>query len=192
MDLERLNPPVFQMWKLRKDLGDEDYFQPSTRSDISEIERMIGHTLPSDYVEFLLEYSTVGAVPSIGANHFPIEVANKKAITYDFSLVPWAKLTIGAIKAFQQPHQDFKGIRGRLPSEVLPLTCDNNATLLIDLREAGFGNILYIRSVRKQVFGTGTYGWNHIWFVASTFTDFLRELGTEGELKARYPGRRVI
>ncbi len=192
MDLENLNPAVFEMWKRRAESGDKDYFQPSTQEDVADIEAMVGHKLPDDYVEFLIRYSTVGAIPSIAANYFPIAVNEKRAITSDFSLVPWARLTIGAIKAYQQPHPDYKGIRGRLPDEVLPLTSDNNKTLLIDLRQTSFGNVLYIRHVRNQVFGTGTYGWNHMWYVAPTFTDFLQELGTEEELKLRYPNRKVI
>lgn len=191
MDLQTLNPKVFQMWEKQKDAG-PTYFQPSTQEDIAEIERLVGTRIPDDYREFLLEYSTVIGVHAIGAYFFPCRFERKSAIVGNFSLVPWAKLTIAAYRAYCDPHPDFQGVRQRLPKELLPLTRDNNATLLIDLRPDSFGYVHFLPVVRKKVFGSSGYGWDNVGYVAPSFTDFIRELGTEDELKARYPGWKVI
>ncbi|MDP9757221.1 MULTISPECIES: hypothetical protein [Agrobacterium] len=51
MDLESLNPQVFKMWELQKN-GGPDFFQPSTREDIDEIELLVERPIPEDYRVF--------------------------------------------------------------------------------------------------------------------------------------------
>ena len=191
MDLQSLNPKVFQMWNMQKDAGSV-YFQPSTPKDIAEMERLVETRIPDDYREFLLEYSSVIGAHAIGAYFFPCRFRKKPAIVGNFSLVPWAKLTINAIRAYCNPHPAFEGVRPRVSRELLPLTRDNNATLLIDLRPDSFGHVHFLPVVKKKVFGSAGYGWDDVGYVAPSFTDFIRELETEEELKARYPGWKVI
>jgi len=191
MDLQNLNPKIFQMWDMQKDAGPA-YFQPSTEEDIAEIERLVEARIPDDYREFLLEYSTVIGAYTIGAYFFPCRFRRKSVIVGSFSLVPWAKLTINAIRAYCNPHPAFEGVRPRISRELLPLTRDNNATLLIDLRTDSFGHVHFMLSVKKKVFGSAGYGWDDVGYDAPSFTDFLKELGTEEELKTRYPRWKVI
>ena len=75
---------------------------------------------------------------------------------------------------------------------MLPLSRDNNETLLIDLRRDSFGQVHFLPIVKKQVFGSAGYSWEDVGYVAPIFTDFIKELGTEQELKARYPGWEVL
>jgi hypothetical protein len=128
VDLEALNPNVHQMW-LEQKMAGPDYFQPSTEEDIAEIEREVAAPLPSDYKEFLIEYSTVIAAPVIGAYFFKVEYNDKRSIECDFTLVPWARLTLGAVRVLHKPHRTTAGIGPRVPKELLPLTYDNESTL---------------------------------------------------------------
>jgi len=187
MDLKALNPKAFQMWEMRK-AGGPAYFQPSSDEDISEIEDLVDSELPEDYKTFLSEYSTLGVVPTIGAYHFPCRFKDRSVIAGAFALVPWAKLTISAIKVLHNPHRGMEGVGPRVPKDLLPLTYDNQATLLIDLRSDSFGHIHFLPVIKKRTFGTRGYGWDNIGHVAPSFTDFLKELGTEDELRSRYPG----
>jgi hypothetical protein len=189
MNLEDLNPKVYAMWKIRKDLG-PDYFQPSSIEDIKEIEKEVQSSIPDDYKEFLLEYSTVGGVPKIGAYYFKCVYKDGPVIDLDHTLVPWAKLTLTAIKSLHNPHQNFERIGARIPREILPLTRDNECSILIDLRTDSFGQILYMPKIKRQTFGTPGYGWDDIGFVANSFTEFLAGLDTEKDLVAKY-GLRV-
>ena len=192
MDLQTLNPTVFQMWEIRK-AGGPDYFQESSEADIAALEEIMGKSLPEDYKEFLRKYSTIGIVPSIGAGFFPCNFPKRNEIRIHFTPVLDAKSTLGVVRRFCYPHPDFQGVSPRVSPDLLPLTGDNNAAVLIDLRPEGFGNVLYLPYVRKQVFGKhANYGWNNVGYVAPSFTDFIRELGTEDELKARYPDRKVF
>ncbi len=191
MDLQALNPKVFEMWSEQKALGSA-YFQPSTTEEISEIERLMGTDIPGDYREFLEKYSTVIGADSIGAYFFPCRFKDKSVIAGNFSLVPWAKLTIAAIKALHNPHPSFEGVGPRVPKELIPLTRDNNATLLIDLRPDSFGHVHFLPVIKKKTFGAPGYTWDNIGYVAPSFTDFIKELGTEEELKERYAGWKVI
>ena len=189
MDLESLNPQVFKMWELQRN-GGPDFFQPSTREDIEEIELLVERPIPEGYRDFLLKYSAIGGSIEVGAYFFPCNFQKRSVIAGNLSLVPWAKMTISAIRAYCNPHPDFEGVKPRISRELLPLTRDNYSTLLIDLRPESFGNVLYLPYVRKQVFGKHpNYGWGNVGYVAPSFTDFIRELGTEAELKARYPHR---
>ncbi|PYE22703.1 SMI1/KNR4 family protein SUKH-1 [Rhizobium sp. PP-CC-3A-592] len=192
MDLESLNPKVFKMWESQRN-GGPDFFQPSTKEDIEQIERLVETRIPEDYREFLLQYYAIGGSINVGAYFFPCSFKKKSVIMGDISLVPWAKLTISAIRAYCNPHPAYEGVKPRISRELLPLTRDNSSTLLIDLRPESFGNVLYLPYVRKQVFGKhANYGWENVGYVAPSFTDFIRELGTEDEIKARYPDRKVV
>ncbi|MBS7696220.1 MULTISPECIES: SMI1/KNR4 family protein [unclassified Chelatococcus] len=192
MDLQTLNPKVFAMWELRR-AGGPVYFQESSEEDVAALEEIMGRSLPEDYKEFLLKYSTIGIVQSIGAGYFPCKFPKRNEIHMHFTPVLDAKLTFGVVRRFCYPHPDFQGVSPRVSRDLLPLTGDNQSAVLIDLRPESFGNVLYLPYVRKQVFGKhANYGWNNVGYVAPSFTDFLRELGTEEELKARYPGWKVI
>lgn len=191
MNLKTLNPKAYEMWKVRRDAG-PDYFQESSESDILELERIAGVSLPKDYKDFLRKYSTLGAVPKIGANYFPCEFPGKKVISYTFTLVPWAATTIGIAKRFYSPDKFRRNVGPRIPRELLPLTNDSYATMLIDLRPETYGHIHFLPEIKHQTFGTPGYGWENIGYVAPSFTDFIKELGTEEELKARYPGWKVM
>lgn len=192
MDLQALNPKVFAMWELRR-AGGPAYLQESSETDIAALEDIIGKTLPDDYKEFLRKYSSIGVVPSIGAGYFPCRFPKRNEIRVHFTPVLNAKLTLGVVRRFCYPHPDFQGVSPRVSRDLLPLTGDNNSAVLIDLRADSFGNVLYLPYVRKQVFGKhANYGWDNVGYVAPSFTDFIRELGTEEELKARYPGWKVV
>ena len=191
MDLEKLNSKVYEMWKVRREAG-PDYFQPSSDEEILEIEKISGASFPEDYKDFLRNYSTIGAVPRIGANYFPCDFPEKKAICYTFTIVPWAALTIQDAESLYNADRFRDNVGPRVPKELLPLTSDSYATILIDLRPETYGNIHFINEIEHQTFGTPGYGWNNIGYVAPNFTAFIKELGTEEELKARYPGRDII
>jgi hypothetical protein len=184
MNLEVLNPKVYDMWKTREGLG-SDYFQPSTERDIEAIKKEISSDVPGDYEEFLFEYSPIG-VQKIGAYYFKCDYNDGSVIEFDHTLVPWAKLTLAAIKSLHNPHQHFEGIGARIPRELLPLTRDNECTILIDLRPDTFGQILYVPKIKRQTFGTLGYGWDDIGLVANSFTEFLAGLDTEKNLVAKY------
>jgi len=66
MNLEELNPKVYEMWSSQKDLG-IDYFQESKEEEIKSVEYEIGAILPDDYKEFLKKYSTVVGSMDVGA-----------------------------------------------------------------------------------------------------------------------------
>ncbi|WP_083572147.1 SMI1/KNR4 family protein [Sinorhizobium americanum] len=185
MDLKGLNSKVYDMWKIREELG-PDYFQPSTQEDIAAIKSELGADIPDDYQEFLIEYSTVGGVPKIGAYYFKCAYKSGPVITFNHTLVPWAKLTLTAIRALHYPHRHLEGIGARIPRELLPLSRDNECTILIDLRPATVGQILYIPQIKRQTFGTSGYGWDNIGYVADSFTAFLGALDTEKNLVAKY------
>ena len=185
MNLQDLNPKVYEMWRLRKE-GGPYYYSPSTAQDVEAIEAEVKTGLPDDYKEFLLEYSTVGVVPKIGANYFKCVYPDETVITFDFSLVPSAPSTLSAIRALHNPHPHFEDVGVRIPEVLLPLALDPGGTLMIDLRQEGFGNILYIGEVKKKTFGTDGYGWNNVGFVSDTFTDFIRDLDTKEVQKKKY------
>lgn len=191
MDLQSLNPKVFEMWKLRRS-GGPNYFQESPEEDIAELERLAGQNLPEDYKDFLRTYSTVGAVPKIGANYFPCEFPKKKVISYTFTLVPWAASTARSCKRLNTPDRFRENVGPRVPKELFPLTYDDYNTLLIDLRPDSYGHMLFLPEIKHKTFGTPGYGWDNIGYVAPSFSGFIEELGTEEELKARYPGRNIF
>lgn len=191
MDLQTLNPKVFQMWEMRK-AGGPAYFQESSEEDIAELESIAGQALPEDYKDFLRTYSTVGTVPKIGANYFPCEFPRKTVIGYTFTLVPWAASTASACRHLYAPDRFRDNVGPRVPRDVFPFTYDSYNTFLIDLRPDSYGHMLFLPKIMHKTFGTPGYGWDNVGYVAPSFTDFLRELGTEDELKARYPGRKVF
>ncbi|GGE96852.1 hypothetical protein [Sphingomonas prati] len=55
---------------------------------------------------------------------------------------------------------------------------------MLDLRAATYGQVLFLDEIKVQNFGTPGYDWDNVGWVAKTYTDFLRGLGTKEELVA--------
>ncbi|GHC69462.1 SMI1/KNR4 family protein [Limoniibacter endophyticus] len=185
MDLKAINPKLYDMWIAQKKLG-PGYFEESTDEDIKALEGEVKAELPQDYKEFLKEYSTVLARIGDGANYFTMTYQGKDVITWDATLIPWAKLTLLATRTLRKTMATDSTVGPRIPAGLVPLTIDNQSTLLIDIRDDEFGKVWYLPKIKRQTFGTNAYDWNDIGFVASSFTTFLSELDTKEELVAKY------
>lgn len=85
MDLESLNPQVFKMWELQRN-GGPDFFQPSTREDIEEIELLVERPIPERYRDFLLKYSAIGGSIEVGA-YFSRVISRKGRLS--LGTYPW-------------------------------------------------------------------------------------------------------
>lgn len=190
LDLKALNPKLYDMWQEQKKLG-EDYFQDSTAEDIGNLEAAVGASLPADYKQFLEGYSTVIA-SDIGASYFTMRYRDEYLISWNATLIPWAKLTLLAIHSLCRPMASSPDVGPRVPEGLVPLTIDNRQTLLIDVRPDHYGAIWYMPEIKRQTFGTETYNWRDIGFVASSFTEFLRGLDTKQALEAKYPTFKVL
>ncbi|MCX2698450.1 SMI1/KNR4 family protein [Ochrobactrum chromiisoli] len=191
MDLKELNPKLYEAWVAQKKLG-PDFFQESTDEDIEAIEAEVKAELPQDYKKFLRKYSSILTNRQIGANYFTMKFQDADVIAMDSTLIPWAQLTLKATRRLGRTMTTDPDIGPRVPAGVVPLTIDNQSTLLIDVRSDHFGTIWYLPEIKRQTFGTDTYNWKDIGFVASSFTEFLRELDTEEALKAKHPTFKVL
>ncbi|TCN33794.1 SMI1/KNR4 family protein [Sinorhizobium americanum] len=185
MNLEELNPKVYEMWRSQKELG-SDFFQESKEEEIKAIEDEIGESLPEDYKDFLRKYSTVLGSMDVGAYYFKVDYKEKSFIAYLFTLVPWANLTLLAARTLRRQHIVDSKIGARVPDGLVPLTMDNQTTVLIDVRPETYGKVWYIDKIKRQTFGTPGYSWENIGFVANSFTEFLAGLDTEKNLVAKY------
>ncbi|WP_182418673.1 SMI1/KNR4 family protein [Bartonella sp. HY038] len=185
MNLEAINPIVYGAYLQRKAAGPR-FYEPSTREQLQEIEHMVDSRLPDDFVEFMLEYSTVAPTPKNNCGWFKVDYLDGAKLQVNLSLVQWAKLIIRATEWYQNPSPYNDEIGPRLPKTLLPLSRDDNASLLIDLRPKTFGNILYHPDLSVWTFGTSMNDWDTIGYVAPNFTDMLKELNSEEVIKERY------
>lgn len=190
MDLKVLSPKLYEMWCQQKELG-EDYFQESTDEDIEDLEIEINASLPVEYKEFLKAYSTVIG-SDIGTSYFTMRYRDENVISWNATLIPWAKLTLLAVRSLCRPMVSSPDVGPRVPEGLVPLTIDNRQTLLIDVRPDHFGAIWYLPEIKRQTFGTDSYNWNDIGFVASSLTEFLRGLDTKEALKAKHPTFNIL
>jgi len=185
MDLASLNPKLHAAQRYVID-NYPDYVETTTKADIKSVEKFIGQELPKDMTSYLLEYGEVTANPDHDVTYFKCDFKSGSIITSSGALVSpaskWKYYTGLNRKAV------FRGdtiVNARIPDNTLAFN-HSNSTLLMDYRDETFGNILYIRKVKRQDFGTLGYDWDDVGFVAENFTEFLRGLGTKKDLKKQH------
>ncbi|TWF52217.1 SMI1/KNR4 family protein [Neorhizobium alkalisoli] len=185
-DLKAVNPGLFENWLLIKDAPPEFHERPDPAA-VQELEVLAGGRLPQDYKDFLLEYGDISGSVETGVRYFHCQYPGKEAIDADFGLVSGARHTIKSTKILSKPHKTLENVGPRIPERMIATNIDNYRTFLIDLRDESFGQIYFIRDLKKKTFGTSGYGWDEVALVGKTFTDFLSGVGTKEDLKARYP-----
>ncbi|MBP0617768.1 SMI1/KNR4 family protein [Jiella mangrovi] len=186
MDLKSINPYVYAMWDEYRTLG-PDYYQETSPKTLAEIEAEAGAKLPEDYKEFALEYSCFDAIPRAGTDLFYCAFPNQAMIMYTSCLTPHGASILQSMRSLRRPHPVEPDVTLRLPDGVVPFNAGRgHSTIMLDLRPATHGQVLFLDEIKVQNFGTPGYDWDNVGWVAKTYTDFLRGLGTEEELVARY------
>ncbi|CAI3926680.1 unnamed protein product [Commensalibacter communis] len=185
MDLQAINPIVYNAWLQRKN-GGSRYYTPSTIEQLQQIEDRVGCHLPADFTEFMLKYSCVAPTPKNKCSCFKVDYVTGAKLGMIWGLVDCAKSIIDATAFYHETSPYNDEIGPRLPKSLLPLTRSEEAALLIDLRPESFGNILYHPDLTYYTFGTDLNDWWRVGYVAPTFTDMLKELNTEEVICQRY------
>ena len=186
MNLKSLNPKLFEMLEWHKNMPNST-FVPSAKEDIEALNTYAGGKLPQDMITFFKKYWMVKMIPKYWVNHFKCDYNNQSVITYSLKLIPNARDILYATKqAKQGPHYDPE-IGARVPEGFLSTEyARGNTSFLFDLRDETSGHIYYLNHLKHQTFDTPGYDWNNIGFVAENFTEFLKGLGTEEDLVAKY------
>ncbi|MEN3794854.1 SMI1/KNR4 family protein [Fulvimarina sp. MAC3] len=186
MDLKEINPFVYKMWDEYRHLGD-DYYEITGIDMIESIENEIGAKLPEDFIEFSLKYSCFDSSPSLGMAYFFCKFSDRSVIQATSLLTPPGSSILQALRSLRRPHPAHPQVRRRVPEGVVPFNAGTgHSTIMLDVRPATHGQVLFLDKIKVQNFGTPDYDWDNIGWVANSYTDFLRGLGTEKELVAKH------
>lgn len=183
MDLEKINPKAYAMWKCLYDRNPEKFELENKclLKDIEKVEDLMKAKVPEEYKAFMLKYYTLHGIPKIPVFFFKCDYKNGSVI--DLNLVP--------IPSIDDTKETIEDLADRdeapvIPEGLMPLTYSNYATILIDLREDTFGHIWYLPEIKRQRFGTKGNTWDEIGFVAKSLTEFIAGLDTEEALIEKY------
>lgn len=92
----------------------------------------------------------------------PVQERPGPKVETDWMLVGNADSIFKATNFYQNPSPWNDEIGPRLPKALLPLSYNNESSLLIDLRPDTFGNILYHPDLSVWTFGTPMNDWHTI------------------------------
>ncbi|WP_282023729.1 hypothetical protein [Commensalibacter papalotli (ex Botero et al. 2024)] len=102
----------------------------------------------------MLEYPCVAPTPKNKCSCFKVEYVTGTKLGMIWALINSAKSIIVAAKFYYETSPYNHETGPRLPKSLLPLSGDQEVSLLIDLRPNSFGNILYYLELTFYTFGT--------------------------------------
>lgn len=183
MDLEKINPKAYAMWKTLYDTDPEQFelTRRCTSEDIQKMEALMNAKLPEDYKAFMLKYYTLHGIPKIPVYFFKCDYKSGPIIELDLIPISAADSTIDTIETLQEREN-----APVIPGGLMPLTYCDYETALIDLRKNTFGYVWYLPEIKRQRFGTEGNTWDEIGFVAKSLTEFIAGLDTEEALIEKY------
>ena len=136
-------------------------FPPTDEAAVREYEALIGHSLPADYREFLLN-TNGGKQPE--PESFRVETGEKSMMSVFFP--------IGRRGTFYDLGGQFLTMRDELPGGVIPIGQDiggNPICLAISGEDAGA--VLFMDHEAET--GSHSDGWDNLYFCARSFTEFI-------------------
>jgi len=146
--------------------------RPLTEADINDLERYLGRRLPIAYKQFLLRYNGGRPTPE----YFPIHGMPQN----DFGAI---HLFFGIDRKIESSNIRWNAdvMTDRLPSEYLPIACDNSGDLLcLALDGPSAGEVVFWDYYNEQ--SSPNPGYENIYKVARSFEGFLESLCCDPDL----------
>jgi hypothetical protein len=154
---------------------DQGKYDLATRDDISKIEEIIGFTLPTDYVDFLLDYGGFDSLILC-----PLKEIYPKDNGEDNH-----KISVDIFLSAQPNREgrrlisDFHAFRGRMPFNFLPISYSGSDIICLCLSGENQGKVYFWEMDFEEEVNEEEGeepGYSNVYLVANSFDEFINSL----------------